>query len=461
MPRVVVIGGGPAGLAAAHRLSELSPGLEVSLLEKSDRLGGMIRTTCEDGFVIERGPESVLRDKPAALDLAARVGVLDRTISTSTAHSGALVACRGELVPIPEGFSLLVPSKPSALARAGVVSRRGSLRASLERYFGARHRDDVSVGRFVRDHFGSEVLERLAQPIVSGIYGGDPDRIGLAATLPRFIEMEKTGSVIRALERRGAASDQSARGARYSLFVSFDEGLQVLTDAVASRVGGRATLGAGVTALERRGRGFALALGEGRAELADAVIVALPGRAAAGLLAPLDAKLGGHLASVEQGSAAAVSLIYREDRIPELTSFGFVVPALEGRPILATTYSSVKWPGRAPSGFSLVRVFLGGERWEGLAHETDEGLVQLARHELRELARIEARPERALVDRYTRAMPRYAPGHLARVADVRRRLDAIPGLFVAGTILDGVGVPDAIRTGEAAASGAHVFLSRP
>jgi protoporphyrinogen/coproporphyrinogen III oxidase len=460
VPRVVVIGGGPAGLAAAHRLLEVAPTLEVTLLERSTRLGGMIATTCEDGFVIERGPESVLRDKPAALDLAARVGVAHRTISTCTDRSGALVACRGELVPIPAGFSLLVPSRPAELRRAGVVSRAGALRASLERYFGARERDDVSVGQFVRDHFGAEVLERLAQPIVSGIYGGDPDRIGLAATLPRFIEMEKTGSVIRALERQGEASDQSARGARYSLFVSFDAGLQVLTDAIAARVASRASLGVGVAALERKGRGFALRLEDGRTEVADAVIVALPGAAAASLISPLEPRVGGHLASVEQGSAAAVTFVFREDRIPELTSFGFVVPAVEGRPILATTYSSAKWPGRAPTGYALVRVFLGGERWEGLVDEPDEGLAAIARHELRELARIEAAPERVLVDRYVRAMPRYAPGHLARVADVRRRLGMIPGLYLAGTILDGVGVPDAIRTGEAAASDAHVFLAR-
>lgn len=458
MPRVVVIGGGPAGLAAAHRLLELSPGLEVTLFERSSRLGGMIATTVEDGFVIERGPESVIREKPAALALAERVGVLDRAISTRPG-GGALVACRGRLVPIPEGFSLLAPTNPKALARSGVVSRGGAIRAAVERFFGAKERDDVSVARFVREHFGSEVLERLAQPIVSGIYGGDPERIGLAATLPRFLDMEKRGSVIRALEAAGQAADASARGARYSLFVSFDEGLEVLTRAVASRVLDRAVLGRAVTSLSRSAGGFEIGFEGGATQRADAVVVAAPGPVAGRLVQPFDRTLAGHLLGIEHGSAAAVTLVYREDRIPPLERFGFVVPAIEGRPILAATYSSVKWPGRAPKGYALVRAFLGGERFEGLPYEGDESLVALARHELRELARIEVAPERALVDRFLHAMPRYAPGHLARLADVRRRLAAVPGLFLAGTALDGVGVPDAIRTGEQAASDALQFLS--
>lgn len=459
MPRVVVIGGGPAGLAAANRVVELAPEVELTLFERGPRLGGLIRTTVEEGFVIERGPESVLRDKPAALELARRVGVLDRTISTSPSGGGARVACRGELVPIPEGFSLLVPSKPAALSRSGVVSRVGALRAAAERLFGPREREDVSIGRFVREHFGEEVLERLAQPIVSGIYGGDPDRIGLGATLPRFLEMERNGSVIRALAAQGQAADASARGARYSLFVSFDEGLQVLTDAVAARVRERAELGVAALGIERTASGFVVTLEGGRRERADALVLALPGPAVARLLAPLDRTLAGHLSSVEQGSAAAVSLVFREDRIPPLECFGFVVPELEGRPILAATYSSVKWPGRAPAGYALVRVFLGGERFPGLARETDEGLIALARHELRDLARIEVAPERALVDRYLGAMPRYAPGHRMRIADVRRRLERIPGLALAGTVLDGVGVPDAVRTGEEAAASVLERLS--
>lgn len=449
--KVIVIGGGPAGLAAIHRLMELAPELEVELYEASDRLGGLLQTTVEDGFVIERGPEAFLRDKPAALELASRLGLLSRIIGTEEARSGALIAVRGELRPIPRGFSLIAPADPTALFESRILSKAAAARVLMERLALPLAAEDVSVGELVRSRLGEELLDRLAQPIVSGIYGGDAYRISVRASIPRFYELAKTGSLIHGLQRTAQSADADAKGARYSLFMSFDEGMEVLPKALASRIGERATLGRKVEAIERHGRSFAISVGGSERRLADAVILAIPGARAARLLQPLDRIAASQLAAVEHGSAAAVTLIFRKDRIPELGRFGFVVPAIEGRPILAATYSSAKWKHRAPEGYEIVRAFLGGPRFSRLHELDDASLITIARREIRELAKIDVAPERTYVDRYPCSMPRYAPFHLRRVAAIKARLRELPGLYVVGTALDGVGVPDAIRRGEEAA----------
>lgn len=456
--KVIVIGGGPAGLAATHRLMELAPDLEVELFEASDRLGGLIRTTVEDGFVIERGPEAFLRDKPAALELASRLGLLSRIIGTEEARSGALLAVRGELEPIPKGFSLIAPSDTKALFDSEILSLRAFFRAALEQLSLPLSADDLSVGELVRARFGEELLERLAQPIVSGIYGGDPYRISVRASIPRFYDFASRGSLISGLSAASQASDASAKGARYSLFMSFDEGMEVLVEALAARIGERATLGRAVRSIGRRGRSFTLGFEDGDEKLADAIILAVPGTRAAELIAPLDRVSAAHLAGVEYGSAAAVTLIYRKESIPELPRFGFVVPAIEGRPILAATYSSVKWAHRAPEGYEIIRAFLGGPRFSHLHELGDRELELIARRELRSLAKIDAAPERVYLDRYPHSMPRYAPQHLGRIADLKSRLASLSGLHVVGTALDGVGVPDAIRRGEEAALSVYSTL---
>ena len=456
--KVIVIGGGPAGLAAAHRLMELAPGLEVELFEASGRLGGLVQTTVSEGFVIERGPEAFLRDKPAALELASRLGLLSRIIGTREERAGALIAVRGELEPIPKGFSLIVPTDTDALFESEILSFWATIRASLDLFAPRLRADDLSVGALVRSRFGEELLDRLAQPIVSGIYGGDPYRISVRASIPRFFDLAKEGSLIAGLSAANQASDANAKGARYSLFMSFDEGMEVLIKALSSRVGDRAKLRRAVQSISRKGRAFEVVTEDGKAALADAIILAVPGARAATLLGPIDRVSAAHLASVEHGSAAAVTLIYRRDRIPELPRFGFVVPAIEGRPILAATYSSVKWEQRAPEGYEIIRAFLGGPRFTRLHELDDASLIAIAQRELRSLAKIEAAPERVYTDRYPSSMPRYAPNHLRRVADLETRLRAIPGLHVVGTALDGVGVPDAIRRGEEAALSVYSSL---
>lgn len=437
--RVVVVGGGLAGLTAAHRVLERAPEHEVVVLEAGARAGGLLGTVERDGFVIETGPESILSEKPAAIALASRLGLADRLISTRAEHRGAYVVSHGRLEKVPEGFRLMAPSRAGAWLETPIVSWPGKLRALIEPLVPRRAGDDESLASFVERRLGREVLERLAQPLIGGIYGGDPERLSLAATMPRFLAMERErGSVVRAMR----ASGQPATGARYGLFVAFDRGMQVLVDALLGRLGERVRLHAPVRALERRGDGWRVITERERID-ADRVVLAAGAAAAARLLAPHHRRLSDALGSIEHGSSAVVTFAWPRDRIPHpLDAFGFVVPAVERRPSIAATFSSVKWPGRAPEGQVLVRVFLAS------VERTDEELVRAARRELRELMGVEAPPRLSLVSRFERAMPQYHLGHLSKVAAIEameRELDAVA---IAGNALRGVGIPDTIRYAE-------------
>jgi protoporphyrinogen/coproporphyrinogen III oxidase len=463
--RVVVVGGGVAGLATAHRLLELDPSVDVTVLEASGRAGGLVATErTGDGFVIERGPDAILTEKPAAVRLAERLGLAPRMVSTRQDPRGAYVVARGRLERVPEGFSLLAPTAFGPFVRSPVLSCGGKVRALAEPLVPrARAARDESLASFVERRFGGELLDRLAQPLVSGIYGTDARHLSLGATMPRFMEAERThGSVIRGLRarmRRASSGQGSERasGARYGLFVSFEGGLQVLVDALLERLGRRVRTGAQVVGLDRGGhngsRGPWRVRVRGRRSVpADAVVLALPAWAAADLLHDTDAELARSLHAIRYGSSATVTLAWRRDQIPHpMDAFGFVVPAVEGRSVLACTWASVKWPGRAPAGHELLRVFLGGPERDDVVAASDGALARRARHELRHLMGIEAEPGLTRVDRYVRAMPRYAVGHAARVDRIDAHVGAHPGLALAGNAYRGVGIPDTIRSGEQAA----------
>ena len=236
MSRTVVVGGGLSGLAAAHRLLEKDPAADVVVLEASDRVGGILGTVETDGFVVETGPDSILSEKRAAIELATRLGIADRIIETNTAHRGAYVVFRGALVKVPEGFSLMAPTRWTTWATTPIMSWPGKLRAAIEPLV-PKGEGEESMARFVRRRFGREVLDRLAQPLVGGIYGGDPDRLSLAATMPRFVDLERRhGSVIRGMRAgQRKKTEQAASGARYGLFVAFDGAIEDPSRAVRLR----------------------------------------------------------------------------------------------------------------------------------------------------------------------------------------------------------------------------------
>jgi len=447
-PRVAVLGGGVAGLAAAHRLVERGA-RDVVLLEAGDRLGGSIATERAGGFTIEAGADSLLTEKPWAVDLCERLGV--PLVGTREGERRTYVVHDGRLEPLPEGFLLLAPTDLRALAASPVFSWRGKLRMALDLVL-PRGADlpDESLAHFVRRRLGREALERVAEPLVGGIYTADAERLSLAATMPRFRDLERSHrSLILGL--RAGVGATSAAGARYSLFVAPAAGMGALVEALARRLPeGVARLRAPVTALVRDGGGWRLDAGGG-ALAADAVVVAAPAHAAAPLLAPLDTELGRLLAGIGYASSATVTLAYRSADVPALGGFGFVVPAVERRPLIACTYASRKFPGRAPEGHELMRAFVGGALRADVLARDDGALVDVVRGELRELVGITAAPVLTRVHRHRLAMPQYAVGHLERVAAIEARAAALPALALAGAAYRGVGVPDCVRSGEAAA----------
>jgi oxygen-dependent protoporphyrinogen oxidase len=456
MRRVVVVGGGITGLAAAHRLTERDPSAEVHVLEASERAGGMLRSERTDGYVIERGPDSILTSKPAALHLAQQLGLDGELVSTRTEYRGAYVVAHGRLRRLPEGFELLAPTRPGPFVRSPIVSWAGKLRAGadLVRPRGDPEVDE-SLASFVSRRFGQEVLERLAQPLVGGIYGADARRLSLGATMPRFVQTEQTDRslVLGLRKRRKAAGPQSTgSGARYGLFVSFRRGVQTLPDALVRTLGDRVHTKCPVRQVEPSGTGWRVVRDGDSSMHADAVILAVHAWPAARMVADTDPELERMLGALRYGSAATVTFAWRREEIPHpLDAFGFVVPKVERRALLACTWASVKWPGRAPEGMVVLRAFVGGADWPESIDWDDDELQLVARRELRQLMGITAPPTRVWIDRYRDAMPRYELGHMRRVDAIEAQVAPHRGLELAGNAYRGVGIPDAIASGQRAA----------
>jgi oxygen-dependent protoporphyrinogen oxidase len=413
----------------------------------------VIATERSDGCIIEAGPDSFLSEKPAALRLCERLGIADRLVGTREAFRRTLVVRGGRLHPIPEGFVLLAPTRFWPLIASPLFTWPGKLRMALDLALPRGARGDESLARFVTRRLGREAFERVAQPLVSGIYTADPERLSVAAAMPRLLEMERTErSLILGMwrqQRRAAASATDNSGARWSLFLSFDAGMQTLVDRLAQ------ALPEGVVHLAEPVRSIARDAGGWRvADHApyDAVILAVPAPAAAELLRGSDAALADDLAAIEYASTAIVSLAFDREAIPHpLDGFGFVVPLIERRALLAGTFSSIKFPGRAPATRVLIRAFVGGALRPEVVELDDGALLDLVRRDFADLLGVCAEPVLTRISRWPRSMPQYAVGHLERVARIARRVQALPGLRLAGNAYDGVGIPDCIRSGEAAA----------
>ncbi len=452
---MVVVGGGISGLAAAHRVRERDPACRVTVLEAAGRLGGAVATERGQGFLIEWGADSFLTEKPWAMDLVRRLGIEDRLIRTRDEERRTFVVHDGTLHPLPEGFLMMAPTQLAPLVGSRLFSLGGKLRMALDLVLPRRPAaGDESLDAFVRRRFGAVALERVAQPLVGGIYTADPTRLSLAATMPRFLEMERQHrSVILAMRRQAKAAAARDSGARWSLFASFADGMQTLVDTLARRLPeGAVRLGARVTGLARTAEGrWRVALAAGEGVEAAAVVLALPAYASADLVRPHDPALADALAAIVYASSAIVTLGYarRQIRHP-LDGFGFVVPAIERRRLIAGSFSSVKYAGRAPAGQVLLRAFVGGALAEALATLPDAELVALAEAELGALLGVDGAPSLVRIARHVRAMPQYHLGHLTRVTAIEEAVGRCAGLALAGNAYRGVGVPDCIHSGEEA-----------
>ena len=463
--RVVVVGAGLTGLAAAHRLvTQASTGrrpVEVVVLDAKERIGGAIWTKSVDGFTLEGGADSFIVNKPWAHDLCHELGLGEQLIGTDDRHRRSFVVRKGRLLPVPDGFVLMAPAKLGPVLRSPILSVRGKARLLLDLVIPRKTDDsDESLASFVRRRLGREALDRLVQPLVGGIYTADPNELSLQATLPQFPFMEQThGSLIlgaRRQARTAKLAERSASGARYGLFASLAGGMgtlpRTLADALPSRTIRTSTA---VRRISRTGPNqlWRIELLDGPPIEANGVILTTEAHASARLLDGFDPDLAQGLRSIPYASSVIVTVGYRRDQVAHpLNGFGAVVPAIEGRSILAMSFLSVKFPSRAPAGSVLIRVFVGGATQAHLCDLDDEEIKTIVRRELGSL--IGAKGEPVLIDlgRHPRAMPQYTLGHLDRVATIQRRALQYPGLVLAGNAFGGVGIPDCVRSGQDAAA---------
>ena len=456
---VAVIGGGISGLAAAHRIHELDPSLPIKLYEAGPSLGGVLQTRRESGYLLELAADNFITNVPWASSLCQRVGLADRLLSTNAAHRRAMVVRRGRLYPVPEGFMLMAPSQLWPVLASPILSWRGKLRLLAE-FLVPRRRDtgDESVASFACRRLGREAFDRLVQPLLAGIYTADARQLSLAATLPRFIDMEQRhGGLIRGVlggrsRENGSAGPES--GARYSLFVAPDDGLAALVEAIAQRLPAEAIrLNSPVELLRALpGGGWQLGLPGGETAQHQAVILATPAPIAARLLAEASPALSASLRTIPYAGTVIALVGFRREQIAHpLDGFGFVVPELEQRQILSVSFSSQKYLGRAPAGKVLLRVFLGGSSRPEMLEKPDDEIRSIVLSELAELLGTQGEPELFRLQRWPATMPQYHLGHLDRVAEIERVVAELPGLELAGNAYRGVGIPFCIRSGEQAA----------
>ena len=456
MTKLVVVGGGIAGLAAARRLESLLPDAEITLVERSERLGGKLLTDEVDGFVIEGAADSFLSRKPRGVGLCEELGLANRLVGRRPEHARSFVRHGAELYPLPEGLTGMIPADLDALAETGLLSDDGRARLEAERSVPPAppgEGDDESIASFVSRRLGREAYERLVEPLMTGIYGGDGEQLSLDATFPnlRALELEH-GSLLAGLAAQAPVPGD------YPAFVSLRGGMGELVRFVAASLERTTFTVAAATRLTRRD-GYTVELDDRRALAADAVVLAVPAFATAELVADLDPELAEAHAAIPYASSAIVSLGFGRDEAPELDGYGYVVPSSEGSDVLACTWTSSKWENRAPAGRTLLRVYLGRFGGRVVLELADDELVALAREELRLLA-LDAEPSLVRIHRWPLGMPQYTLGHPDRLARIESALERHPGLALAGAAYRGVGVPDCIHSGESAAEAVSRALQR-
>ena len=473
---IAIIGAGTSGLSAAYRLNQLMPQAVVRVFDRRNRVGGVLETLRRDDFQIEQSADNFITTVPWGLELCRELGLAGELVQTNPAYRRTYIVRKNRLFLMPDGFLMMAPSKMWPLAVTPILSPLGKLRAALEYVIPRSQSDaDETLAAFVTRRLGREVFERLVEPLVSGVYAADMDKLSLMATLPRFREMEREhGSLIRAMRRQmrvnsvaGRFGSDSAKvksqanesGARYSMFVTLRQGLSHITDTLVANLPPDAVqLNRRAETLER----FANETGQtqwrltdqnGRAECFDAVIFALPSHETARLLLPTHRRIGELLAKIEHsGTAIATFAFNRSQMKTKITGMGFVVPKTENSPILAGSFSSMKYEHRAPDDKLLIRIFAGGARSPEMADMPDAKLLPILKREMGKLLQIEGEPELEVVSHWPRTMPQYHLGHLELIDEVTRLAAEIPDIALAGNAFDGVGIPNCSRSGQLAAT---------
>ena len=456
MRKVAIVGGGMTGLATAYYLQRQGPGaVDVTLIESAPSFGGKIITSRERGFVVEGGPDSFITQKTAALDLCRELGLGDQLIGTNDAARKVFIWSHAKLRPMPEGVMLIVPTKVTPFLKSSLISWPGKIRMGMDAFIPPRREDgDETLAHFVRRRLGAEALDKIAEPLIAGIYVADAENLSLKSTFPRFLDIEKKhGSLIRGMMRQRRASGSNGDSVNGhtapTMFMTLRGGLQQLTERLVAQLNPAALLAnLSVIAVKHDAGAYELTLSDGRRMQADAVVFAAPAYVTANLLNGMDATLASKLREIRYVSTATVSLGFkRTDIAHPLEGFGFLVPRSERRQIIACTWSSTKFDYRAPDDHVLLRVFLGGAHAEYLAEQDENAIVGMARAELSEMMGINATPVLTRVYRWHKANPQYEVGHGERIEEIDRLAALHPGLYIAGAAYHGVGIPDCIQDG--------------
>ena len=459
MRRIAIVGGGISGLSAAFQLEKArAAGVEVEyrLFESAQRLGGSLYSDWVEDCLVEAGPDSFLTEKPWAVMLCKELGIADQLIGSNDAQRKTYIVVKGRLVVMPDGLMFMVPTKILPTAFSPLFSWGTKLRMARELLHPPRPTEgDETVAELVERHFGPEVVDRLADPLLAGVYGGDPSRLSARAVLPRFVKMEEDhGSLSRAMlgARKNMARNSAGRPPA-PLFTSLKDGMQEMVNAIVARLDPAAIqLRSHIRRVYPEDQSWKLSVEMKEEERFDAVILATPANVAGSLLEGVDRLLARNLLDTTYSSSVTVTLGYYKDQLKKLPpGFGFLVPRSEGKRMLACTFVHNKFPHRAPADKGILRCFLGGSRDEAALALTDDEMLETVRRELKEIVKLDARPIFSRIYRWRGAMAQYEPGHIARVERIEKRVTEIPGLALAGNAFHGIGVPDCIRSGMQAA----------
>lgn len=463
--QIVIIGGGITGLAAAFYLEkEIKKNdlpAEVTLVEASPRLGGKIQTVHKDGYVIERGPDSFLERKQSAPQLVKDLGLEHLLVNNATGQSYVLVS--ETLYPIPDGAVMGVPTKIGPFLTTGLFSLPGKLRAGMDLLLPAsKPQEDQSLGEFFRRRVGGEVVENLIEPLLSGIYAGDIDRLSLMSTFPQFYQTEqKYRSLIIGMKKsRGAQSAKKPANKKKGQFQTVKTGLQTIVEELEKQLDiTKVYKGTKVVSIERAGSGYSMKLDNGKVLHADSAVVTAPHKAAAAMFPKADWLKG--LEDMVSTSVANVALGFPEEAVQmEHQGTGFVISRNSDFSITACTWTNKKWPSTTPEGKVLLRAYVGKAGDESVVEQSDNEMVKIVLDDLRRIMKIDGEPEMTCITRWHEAMPQYHVGHKKRMKEIREGLQAsYPGVFMTGASFEGVGIPDCIDQGKQAVADvlSHLF----
>ena len=456
--RVIIVGGGIAGLSAAYYLQKEGLPIEVKLIEASDRLGGVIQTVKKDGFVIEKGPDSIVATKKSGLELIEDVGLKDQVVYNSIGKS--YILANGKLHSMPEGAYMGIPSRITPFAVSGLFSWKGKIRAAADFILPkGKKQTDQSLGGFFRRRLGDEIVENLIEPLLSGIYSGDIDELSLMALFPNFYQMEQTHRSLVLGLKRTIPKRPKKQPAKKGMFLSLKGGLESMVVALEQQLSEETVCkNIAVEKIIVQKSGYLLQLSNGKMEMADSVVIATDHFHAQQILRDYSFMDG--YKEMTANSVANVAMAFPKSVVKQdIDGSGFIVSRNSDYRITACTWTHKKWPGSTPEGKVLFRCFLGKPNDQGIVDLTDEEIVKLALRDLNKTMNITAKPEFYVISRWKKAMPQYSIGHLERIARVKQALASeLPGIFLAGGSFEGVGIPDCINQGRNAVSSVKQFL---